>query len=190
MTQQEFWTSFERHMPALEQLISAKTRDYSAYNAISADLHAFNEYLVPEITMDKENRFILIISCDGCRQGSAAVEELTNCIKQYPNWNIVKYRQPGPMKLIPLKGQKVYRKNILLKWEKVPNDQYNLIFYLKWYLNNQTQQTGAFLHLDHTIGEYDAMFRVKNVEFRSLGLFKSKDGLKTLDDLKAEMDKK
>ena len=189
MTKQEFWKSFEQHMPALEELISGKTGDYAAYNSLSDDLHAFNELLVPEITIDTENRFVLLISCDGCRQGSPAVEELTENIAPYPNWKIVKYRQPGPMKFIPLKGQKVYRKDILISWEMTSDGQYNLTFHLKWYLkNNQTQQTGAVLHLDHTIGEYDAMTRIHNVRFRSRGFFGSKNGLKTLDDLKADMD--
>lgn len=189
MTKQEFWKSFEQQMPALEELISGKTGDYAAYNALCDDLHAFNELLVPEITMDSEYRFILLISCDGCRQGSSAVEELTENIEAYPNWKIVKYRQPGPMKFIPVKGQKVYRKDILITWEKISDGQYNLTFHLKWYLkNNQTQQTGAVLHLDHTIGEYDAMTRIHNVQFRSRGIFGSKHGLRTLDDLKADMD--
>jgi hypothetical protein len=59
---------------------------------------------------------------------------------------------------------------------------------LRWYLNNQTQQSGAILHLDHTIGEYNAMTKIQNVKFKSLWPFQSKDGLKTLDDLKVEMD--
>jgi hypothetical protein len=175
-------------MPALEELITGRTGDYGAYNALSDDLRAFNELLVPEITMDTDNRYVLLISCDGCRQGSPAVEELTDDVDVYPNWKIVKYRQPGAMKFIPLKGQKVYRKDILISWEKTPDGQYDLIFHLKWYLSNQTQKTGAILHLDHTIGEYDAMTRVRNVEFRSRGIFRSKVRLKTLDDLKAEMD--
>lgn len=188
MTKQEFWKSFEQHIPALEQMISGKTRDHAAYGALSDDLHAYNEYLVPEITMDTENRFVLVISCDGFKQGSPAVEDLTSNIKDYPNWKIIKYRQPGPMAFIPLKGQKVHRKDILLTWEKMSNGQYKLIFHLKWYQNNQTQQTGAILHLDHTIGEYDAMTRIHDVQFKSLALFGTKDNLKTLDDVKAEMD--
>ena len=188
MTKQEFWKSFERHIPALEQMISGKTRDYAAYNALSNDLNAYNKYLVPEITMDAENCFVLVISCDGYKQGSPAVEELTKDIKNYANWKIIKYRQPGPMELIPLKGQKVHRKDILLTWEKMANGLYKLIFHLKWHQNNQTHQTGAILHLDHTIGEYDAMTRIHGLQFKSLALFRSKEGLKTLDDLKAELD--
>jgi hypothetical protein len=44
-----------------------------------------------------------------------------------------------------------------------------------------------FPPLDHTIGEYDAMTKVEGVKFERLGLFQSKQGLKTLDDLKADI---
>src|SRR6185437_7883770 len=111
-----------------------------------------------------------------------------NDVRPYPNWKIIKYRQPGRMEFIPLKGQKVQWKNILLTWKRTTTGQYTLTFYLKWYLNNQTQQSGAILHLDHTIGEYDAMTKIKSVDFKGLKPFQSKNGLKTLDDLKSEMD--
>jgi hypothetical protein len=188
MTKQEFWSSFEHHMPALERLLSGETTDYTAYNALSADLHAFNEYLVPEITGSKDSGFTLIISCDDFRQGSPAVEELTKDISVIQNWTIKKYRQPGAMEFIPVNGRKVFRKDILLTWEKLPNQQYTLTFYFKWYQHNQTHKTGAILHLDHTIGEYAAMTNIRGVEFKSLPLFGSKSDLKNLDDLKAQME--
>jgi len=77
-----------RPMPGLEQLLTGKTSDYSSYNALSADLHAFNEYLVPEITGGKDGRFVLIISCDGFRQGTPAVEELTSDVTSIQHWTI------------------------------------------------------------------------------------------------------
>jgi hypothetical protein len=100
MTKQEFWSSFEQHLPALERLLSGETTDYTAYNALSADLHAFNEYLVPEITGSKDGGFALIISCDEFRQGSPAVEALTKDISVVQNWTITKYRQPGAISMI------------------------------------------------------------------------------------------
>jgi hypothetical protein len=189
MTKQEFWNVFDVLRPELEQLISGKSKDYTAYNTLSDMLQLFNEHLVPEITMDKEDRYILVISCDGFRQSVSALEQLTEGITEYANWKVVKYRQPGPMEFIPLNGQKVKRKNILLTWDKTSAGKYNLMFYLKWHLNTKIYQTRAILHLDHTIGEYDAMTKVEGVKFERLGLFQSKQGLKTLDDLKTNIDR-
>ena len=188
MTKQEFWLSFERHMPQLQKLISGETHDFDAYNDLSDGLRQFNEYLVPEITMDTDNQFVLVISCDGNRRGISALEQLTEGIDNYPTWKIVKYRQAGPMEFIPLNGHNVKRRDILLTWDKTAAGKYTLTFYLKWRLNAQVYQSGAILHLDHTIGEYNAMTKIEAVEFKSLKLFKSKVGLKTLDDLKTDFD--
>lgn len=188
MTRQEFWQYFEEHMSALEQFISSDDRDYTIYNAISDKLRQYNEYLVPEITMDEQDRFVLVLSCDGVREGIPALEHLAENLKDYPNWKIVKYRQPGPMKFIPLYGRKVMRKDILLSWNRTGDGQYQLTFYLKWHYNKKTYESGAFLHLDHTIGEYNSMTLVGEIEFRRLGPFKKISGLKMLDDLKDEID--
>jgi len=188
MTRQEFWNAFDQFRPGLERLISSKSQDFAAYHALSASLHEYNEFLIPEITLDTQDGYVLIISCDGNNRGIPAVERLTKDLPGYSNWTIVKYRQPGPMEVIPLKGQNVKRKDLLLSWEKTSTDKYNLTFFLKWYLDTQVYRSGVILHMDHTIGEYDAMTRIEAVQFKRLGLFSSKDGLKTLDDLKVEID--
>ena len=185
MTKQEFWDSFEQHIPALEKLLDGG-HDYSAYNALSAKLREFNELLIPEITM-KKGVHVLIISCDGIREGISAVEYLTQGVEGYTNWQIVKYRQPNSMDFIPVHGFKVKRNDIWLSWEKTPENKYDLTFFPKWYSGNRIYQTGALLHLDHAIGEYNAMIKVNGIEFKRLGLFQSKDGLKNLDEFKAEI---
>jgi hypothetical protein len=187
MTKNDFWYWFEQYMPALERLISTDSGDYTEYNALSAKLSEFNEVLVPEITMEKE-LYVLIISCDGNQEGIPAVEELTEGVREFPNWKIVKYRQPGSMEFIPVDGHEVKRDTIWLDWEKTPGGKYNLTFFRKWNSSKRLYQTGAMLHLDHAIGEYNAMTRVGGIEFKKLGLFQSVDGLRTLDDLKAEME--
>jgi len=149
----------------------------------------FNEHLVPEITGGKKNGYTLIINCDGFRQGIPAVEGLTEGVSEYGHWKIVKYRQPGAMEFIPINGHKVRRKYILLTWDKTSAGNFDLTFHLRWPQNSQSYRTGAILHLDHTIGEYAAMIRIEGVKFKNLGLFQAKKGLKTLDDLKAEIDK-
>ena len=56
-----------------------------------------------------------------------------------------------------------------------------------WYSNIRVYTTGAMLHLDHAIGEYNVMTRIGNIDFQKLGLFQSMDSLKSLDDLKTEI---
>ena len=44
------------------------------------------------------------------------------------------------------------------------------------------------LHLDHTIGEYNSMTLIEEVEFKQLDHSEDIGGLKTLDNLKNEID--
>jgi hypothetical protein len=74
-----------------------------------------------------------------------------------------------------------------IQWD-FPANKYNLTFLPKWYSGNGIYKKGAMLLLDHTIGEYSAMTRIEGIHFKRLGFFQSKDDLKTLDDLKVEMD--
>ena len=109
MSKEEFWHYFEENKGELEKVILGKTSDMAPYEALSDKLKSFNSFLLPELTIDPDNKFIIIISCDGMKQGIPFVELLTEDIRQISNWKIVKYRQPGPMDWIPLDGIKVRR---------------------------------------------------------------------------------
>ena len=128
MSKEEFWYWFETNIPALQEFILEEPRDYEIYEALSDNLKQFSEFLIPEITMDEQDHFILVISCDGNKKGIPAVEKLTEGIKEYYNWIIVKYRQPGPMKSIPLNGVSLNRKNIFVTWDQTPENKYRLTF--------------------------------------------------------------
>lgn len=184
MSKDDFWIWFEQNKTALEEFMSQKRRDYAIYESLSEKLKLFNEFLIPEMTLDREGHFILIISCDGMRQGIPFVEKLTQGIKEYSNWIIVKYRQPGPMTVIPLNGLNLQRKSIYLTWVKMPDNKYDLTFYVRGYSpDNRNYEIATLLHMDHTIGEFNAMTRISGVKINKLGLFQSKKDLKNLDDL-------
>ncbi len=139
--------------------------------------------------MTKDNKFVLIISCDGMKQGIPFAEELTSNLQGFENWIILKFRQPDPMEFIPINGLNLRRSSIFLEWEKASSGKYQITFYVKGYLsNNPSYEMGTLLHMDHTIGEYNAMTRIEGVEIKKLGLFQSKKGLRTLDDLRIELE--
>lgn len=189
MTKENFWKWFEENMAAIELFIVKEPRDYSIYQALSENLRQYNKFLIPEITIDEDNHFVLIISCDGIRQGIPYAEKLTEDMKPYPNWKIIKYRQPGPMEVIPVNGLNLKRKDVFLLWQKTLTNTYLLTFYVKGYSsNNPAYEIGTLLHLDHTIGEFNSMTRIENAKLERLRFFQSKRGLKTLDDLKIELD--
>ena len=188
MSKEEFWDWFDINKIYLENLISGKSQDYCAYEDLSEKLRQYNELLVPEITINEENRFVLIISCDRVKEGIPFVELLTENLRSFDNWVIQKFRQPGPMELIPLNGLKLKRNSIFLVWEKKSLRNYFVTFYVKGFSSsNNNYETATLLHMDHTIGEFNAMTRIEGFEIRRLVLFQSKRNLKTLDDLKNEL---
>jgi hypothetical protein len=189
MTKDDFWNWFDNNKTSLESLISEKTQDYKIYEELSDRLIQYNEFLIPEITINEEDKFVLVISCDGIRQGIPFVEAITENLRKFDNWVILKFRQPAPMELIPLNDLNLKRTSILLEWEKTPSKKYFITFYIKGFSShNKNYKMATLLHMDHTIGEYNAMTQIEGVEMKSLGLFQSKKGLSTLDDLKRELD--
>lgn len=187
----DFWNWFASNKASLENFISSSDGDYDIYDALSEKLKQYNENLIPELTINEENEFVLIISCDGIKEGIPYAEGLTKNLQQFENWEILRFRQPGPMESIPINGKEYTRRSILLKWEKTPGQKYHLTFFVKGYSSqNPDYEISTLLHMDHTIGEYNAMTRIEGVEIKKLGLFQSKKELKTLDDLKLALDSK
>jgi hypothetical protein len=189
MTKEDFWKWFDNNKASLEKFISSEERDYSIYEELSDKLNQYNEFLIPELTIDNENKFILVISCDGMKQGISFAETLTENIRKFDNWIIVKYRQASPMESIPLDDLNLKRSDIFVQWKKSPKDLYSLTFFVKGFSSrNKNYELATLLHLDHTIGEYNAMTRIEGVEIKKLKLFQSKSDLKTLDDLRIELE--
>ena len=189
MTREDFWDWFDNNKVSLENFMSEKSRDYKIYEMLSGKLKEYCEFLIPELTINEENKFVLVISCDGMKQGIPFAEALTENLRKFDNWVILKFRQPGLMEFIPINGLNLKRSNIFLEWRKTSSLKYFITFYVKGFSShNRNYEIGTLLHMDHTIGEYNAMTRIEGVEIKKLGLFQSKKNLKTLDDLKIEVD--
>ena len=189
MTKEEFWKWFDANKLSLENFIAGKIQDDDIYEDLSERLKQYSEYLIPELTINEDNKFVLVISCDGIKQGIPFAEAITENIREFENWVVLKYRQPGPMEFIPVNGLNLKRSSILLEWRKTASQKYFLTFYIKGFSpHNKNYEIGTLLHLDHTIGEYNAMTRVEGVEIKKLDLVYSEKGLYTLDDLKTELD--
>lgn len=189
MTREDFWTWFEINKTSLENFISGKVNGYEIYETLSDKLKQYNQYLIPELTINEQNIFILIISCDGNKRGIPFADALMENLKGFENWQILKFRQPGPMEFIPINGLRLKRNNIFLEWQKTSSQKYYVTCFVKGYSPyNSNYETGVLLHLDHTIGEYAAMTQIEGVQIKRLGLFQSKKYLKSLDDLKIEIE--
>ena len=189
MTKEIFWEWFDNNKSSIENFISSEHADYSIYETLSDKLKQYSEFLIPELTMTEDNKFVLVISCDGIKQGIPFANELVKNMKPIENWTVTVFRQPGPMECIPVNGLNLYRSNIFLQWQKSSSQKYFLTFYVKGFSpHDPNYEIATLLHMDHTIGEFNAMTRIEGLEIKKLGLFQSKKELKTLDELKSELD--
>jgi len=190
MTEEDFWTWFETNKTTIENLFDGKNEDHEIYKTPSENLNHYSEFLIPEITKKENNQLVLVISCDGVKKGIPFVESLTNNIRQFDNWRVQKYRNPDPVDLIPINGLSIKRNKIFITWNELPLKKYHVIFHTKVYsLKDIRYKAGTVLHLQNTIGELNSMTRIESVEFKNLPIFQSTKSLKTLDDLKIEIDK-
>ncbi|HSZ84385.1 MAG TPA: hypothetical protein VK787_00050 [Puia sp.] len=64
MTKEDFWNWFDTNKVSLENFISEKNQDYDIYETLSEKLKQYCEFLIPELTINEENKFVLVISCD------------------------------------------------------------------------------------------------------------------------------
>lgn len=189
MTKENFWKWFDKNKAGLEIFILSDSRDYSIYEELSEKLKQYSEFLIPELTMAENNEFVLIISCDGIKKGIPYAEKLTENLRKFDNWEIQTYRQPGPMEMIPVNGLNLKRNDIYLVWKKTSSGKNNLTFFVKGFSSKDSNyEIVIFLHLHHTIGEYNAMTKIEGFEIKKLGLHQSIKDLKTLDDLKLELE--
>lgn len=189
MTKENFWNWFDNNKTSLEKFILSEERDYKIYDLLTDNLKQYSEFLIPELTVTADNNFVLVISCDGIKQGIPFAEKLTENLKSFNNWEIQTYRQPGPMDVIPIAGLKLKRSDILLEWRKTSSGKYYITFFVKGFSsNNPNYEMATILHMDHTIGEYNAMTKIEGATIKRPGLLQSKKDLKTLDELKIELD--
>src|SRR5437868_9380152 len=164
MIAEEFWNWFDENKSLLEDLISGANSDYEIYETLSDKLEKYSEFLIPELTKNEKNNFVLVISCDGNRNGIEFANSLTQNLRKFENWDIVKFRQPGPMEFIPLYNVNFSRSNIFLKWEKSSNKYYITFFVKNYFSSNPDYEISTLLHMDHTIGEYNSMAKIYGAE--------------------------
>ena len=72
MTKESFWEWFDNNKNSIENFISSEHTDYSIYETLSDKLKQYSEFLIPELTMTEDNKFVLVISCDVSYQPSTS----------------------------------------------------------------------------------------------------------------------
>jgi hypothetical protein len=166
---QQFWNWFIKNQSKLEKFILSNSNDYSIYNELTEKLKRFNDHLFPEITIDEENNYILIITPDGIREGIEPTKEIAEAAPHIKGWKIKKFRQPTDKMALNFQGLEYGIHDIKI-WRKfdLKNETVDIAVLIKDYKDDDTRFISlAFLYLDHVLGEFNVLTKVAEIDFLS-----------------------
>lgn len=185
MMENEFWNWFQVRRSEIEKFIVSGQDDFTIFNELTDKLRSYNDLVIAELTQDTENRNILILSCDGRRDGIEPVERLYKSAPTIDNWRIQKFRAPGHVTELNYQGLSIKPDDIMLKYN-FDGAGYNIELFMKGYREKDDRYKAlAFLYLDHLVGEYNVMTRIGQIEFKKLGLFSSSSDKVALREFRA-----
>lgn len=165
----KFWNWFLKNQSKLEEFIRTKNSDYSIYNKLTKRLKKFDELLFPEITIDKDNDYVLIITPDGISKGINSTKEIVAAAPKIENWKIKKFRQPSDTFTTNFNGLEFDYEDIKI-WRvfNLEREKVDIAVLIKDFDKNDTRFMNlGFLYLDHILGEFNVMTRVGAIEFMS-----------------------
>jgi len=185
MTAKEFWDWFLTREKDIAHFINSKPDDYSVFEELMNTLNRYHELVIPELTGDKENNNILILSCDGRRDGIEPVERLFGSAPKIPGWKIQKFRAPGHVGEINYGGLAFESDAVAVRYDH-DGAMYNIELFIRGYKENDDRYKAlAFLYLDHFVGEYNVMTKVGAIEFKKRPILGGPKGTVTLQEFRA-----
>jgi hypothetical protein len=111
------------------------------------------------------------------------VKNLSSAAPSIDKWIIQEFRQPGAVITLNFKGLTFKAKDVKAKYF-LNDGQVDIELYIRGYKEaDKRYKTLGVLYLDHLIGEYLVMTRIRTIEFKRLGLFTNTSTMKTLPEL-------
>ncbi len=180
-TKKEFWDWFIKNKTNLEEFIKSDNKDYSIYNQLTNKLHKFNNLLYPELTIDENDNFVLIVTPDGIKDGIAPTKEIIESAPLIDHWVLKKFRQATDKMDLNFNGLELKYTEIRI-WRnfKIEEVKVDIAVLIKNYNEKDTRFISlAFLYLDHILGEFNVLTRVGYIDF--LGWDKLNDKFESID---------
>lgn len=116
---------------------------------------------------DKTDLRTLVISCDGVKEGIAAVNDLISKAPSIEGWSIVAFRQPVDDNLtIEMDGLKLSTSDILFDYQAAQDNMIDITLYVDKLsdTNRDKYLQATFVLLDAAIGEYAAMTKIRYID--------------------------
>ena len=166
--ERRFWRWFKTNKKEIERFLDSDLSDYKMYEELTEKLQNYNKLLYPELTKSETNKYLLILTPDGNKRGINAVKKLYEMRPELENWIVLKYRQPTNFIQLNFNGLE-YSSNDIEILPDFGDDEVDLDLYVK-NLNTDIDRYKnlAFLYLDHILGEYNSMMKVRYIDFHHL----------------------
>jgi hypothetical protein len=178
----DFWIWLANNKTALEDFLHSDFSDHRPYQKLCMEMEAYSPYLIPELTLTEKGEYLLIVSCDGQQQGIPDAVALYEAFPVIKGWCAQLYRQGQGFFRARIEGVQFTEEELLLNCQAVPeSDQYDVVLHVHGLTaEDRRVERAALIYLDHSIGEYEVMTKIRNLSLSSLKPWEPNRGLITL----------
>ena len=164
-----FWDWFLANKSKIEKFIENTENGYDIYNKLSKQMKRYDKLLFPELTIIDE-KYVLIITPDGIKDGVKPTKKLGESHPEIENWVVKKFRQPTDKTTLNLNGLEYPMSDIeIIPDLDLENEKVDILLFIR-NMDKDTEkyQHLAFLYLDHILGEFNTITRVRYIDFKHL----------------------
>lgn len=182
--EERFWDWFVANKSELEAFMEGTNKDYAIYDELTKRIKTYHQVLFAELTKDKNNNYVIVITPDGLKEGVDATKKLGESHPEIENWVVQKFRQPMDDIRLEINGVSYPPSDIEIYAEvDKPKDVVHVgLFIRNMDADEHKYKTIAWLYLDHIIGEYNSITKLGAVEFYNLKEGEHvKDGMSLLE---------
>lgn len=175
--EENFWNWFTKNKSKIEKFMDSDFLDYTIYNQLTKKLKSYNSILFPELTKSENDEYVLIITPDGDEKGIEPIRKLFDKHPIIENWIIKKYRQPCDEIGLNFNGIEYPSSDIEVIPEFEDEDKVDLrIFVRNLNEDEKRYKSLAYLYIDHILGEFNSITKIRYVDFYHLDEDKSVKG--------------
>lgn len=184
--EEAFWGWFQQNSGHLQALARAPDENgMKLYRELIKRIERTAPGVYPELTVDGD-ACVLVLSVGGMKSAIPALDRLAAAYRPTPGWNIQRFRKPLEGFTTEIEGLAVDPTAIRVGHQRDPAAALvHIMLALPGYKDADSRYKAAgFLALDHTLGEYNTMMHIGNVDFADLGHMRRDAPLITLVELR------
>lgn len=178
----DFWIWLANYKTTLEEFLHSDFSDHTPYQNLCKEMEAYSAYLIPELTLTETGEYLLIISCDGQVSGVPDAVALYEAFPVIKGWKAQLYRQGQGFFRAQIEGVEFMENELMVRCQVVPeSNQYDVVMHVQGLQpHDRRYERAALIYLDHSIGEYEVMTKIRKLSLAALEPWQPTKGLMTL----------